>query len=104
MNLGGIKVSANQIEGVLAQLDFVQESAAIAISPVGGGPSSLVIYLVPDPNNQLKKKEILQIMQQTVRQSLNPLFKISDCCLVEGLPRTASNKVMRRKLRQDYLA
>ena len=104
MNLGGIKVSANQIEGVLAQLDFVKESAAIAISPVGGGPSSLVIYLVPDRNNQLEKKEILQIMQQTVRQSLNPLFKISDCCLVEGLPRTASNKVMRRKLRQDYLA
>ena len=57
----------NQIEGVLAQLDFVKESAAIAISPVGGGPSSLVIYLVPDRNNQLEKKEILQIMQQTVR-------------------------------------
>ena len=104
MNLGGIKVSANQIEGVLAQLDFVKESAAIAILPTGGGPSSLVIYLVPDQNNQPEKQEILQIMQQTIRQSLNPLFKISDCCLVEALPRTASNKVMRRKLRQDYLA
>ena len=47
MNLGGIKVSSIQIEEVINQLDFVKESAAIALSPSDGGPSQLVLYIVP---------------------------------------------------------
>ncbi len=102
MNLSGIKVSANEIEAILSKLDFVRESAAIAISPVGGGPSNLVIYLVPNSENQLPKIDMLTHIQQAIRQSLNPLFKIRDFCLIDSLPRTASNKVMRRKLRKTY--
>jgi acetyl-CoA synthetase len=34
---------------------------------------------------------------------LNPLFKINDIVLTDKLPRTASNKVMRRVLRQQYM-
>ena len=37
-----------------------------------------------------------------VRKELNPLFKVSDLVKMDALPRTASNKVMRRKLRTDY--
>ena len=36
-------------------------------------------------------------------QKLNPLFKIHDLVLAEQLPRTASGKLMRRKLRARYL-
>ncbi|HBS11478.1 MAG TPA: AMP-dependent synthetase, partial [Flavobacteriaceae bacterium] len=43
MNLGGIKVSSVQIEALVNQLDFIKESAAVAVSPVGGGASLLVI-------------------------------------------------------------
>jgi len=50
MNLGGIKVSSIQIEEVINQLEFIKESAAIAISPKNGGPSRLVIYAVGDSN------------------------------------------------------
>ena len=32
------------------------------------------------------------------------LFKIADVALVDALPRTASNKVMRRVLRAQYAA
>ena len=42
-------------------------------------------------------------MQQVVRDELNPLFKIHQVLAVEALPRTASNKVMRRVLREMYL-
>ena len=42
-------------------------------------------------------------MQSAIRQHLNPLFKISDVVLIDKLPRTASNKVMRRVLRQQYM-
>ena len=41
-------------------------------------------------------------MQQQIRARLNPLFKIQDVVVVEALPRTASNKVMRRELRACY--
>ena len=34
---------------------------------------------------------------------LNPLFKIHDLVIVDTLPRTASNKLMRRELRARYL-
>ena len=41
-------------------------------------------------------------MQQVLRGELNPLFKIHEVVVVEALPRTASNKVMRRILREMY--
>jgi acetyl-CoA synthetase len=43
-------------------------------------------------------------MQKAIKQELNPLFKIHDLVLVDALPRTASNKVMRRALRDQYLS
>ena len=103
MNLSGIKVSSNQIEGVLNRLDFVKESAAVAVAPKDGGPSKLVIYAVAHDECQLKPTEMQSAMQDTIRRNLNPLFKISDLRLIEFLPRTASNKIMRRQLRQDYV-
>jgi acetyl-CoA synthetase len=41
-------------------------------------------------------------MQQVIKTKLNALFRIWDLQLFERLPRTASNKIIRRKLRQDY--
>ena len=101
MNLGGIKVSSIQIEKVINQLEFIKESAAIAVSPKNGGPGRLVIYYV-ERNTLLNSKERLQKAKEIIRNQLNPLFKISDLVKMESLPRTASGKVMRRKLRSAY--
>ena len=103
MNLSGIKVSSNQIESVINQLNFVKESAAVTAAPKDGGPSKLIIYAVTHDGCQLKPTEIQSSMQKSIRQNLNPLFKISDLRLIEFLPRTASNKIMRRQLRQNYV-
>ena len=100
MNLGGIKVSSLQIEELVNSHIAVTESAAIAVSPPEGGPSLLVIYLVP---NGIVDKELLQHeLQKLIKLKLNPLFKIYDVVITDKLPRTASNKIMRRVLRQDY--
>jgi acetyl-CoA synthetase len=100
MKLGGIKISAAEIESVLNTLPSLQETAAIAVSPPDGGPSQLIIYVVPktaSPNiDQLKTD-----MQQLIKQQLNPLFKIHDVIAIQSLPRTASNKIMRRLLRDE---
>ena len=43
-------------------------------------------------------------MQKLIKSRLNPLFGISDVVTTTALPRTASNKVMRRVLRDGYKA
>jgi acetyl-CoA synthetase len=102
MNLGGIKVSSSEIEQALYSVEEICEAAAIAISPPGGGPSQLVIYAVVTPDSHKDKTALKSDLQQAIAQQLNPLFKIRDLILVDALPRTASNKVMRRVLRDRY--
>ena len=102
MNLGGIKVSSTEIERTLSMLEDINETAAIAVESEGGGPALLVIYAVPRPGAELNRDTLKAEMQIEIKQHLNPLFKIHDVMIVESLPRTASNKVMRRKLRGDY--
>ena len=102
MNLGGIKVSCVQIEEIVNQLAAIRESAAIAVSPPGGGPSQLVIYLVMNEEDPQNQDTIKTEIQKQIRQHLNPLFKVHDVVMIESLPRTASNKVMRRSLRSEY--
>jgi acetyl-CoA synthetase len=101
MNLGGIKVSSIQIEEVVNTLNFVKESAAIAVSPKNGGPSNLVLYYVEN-NSDFSVAERFQHVKKIVRDQINPLFKVSDVLRLEMLPRTASGKVMRKNLRRDY--
>jgi acetyl-CoA synthetase len=101
MNLGGIKVSSIQIEAILNKLEFIRESAAIAVSPKNDGPSLLVIYYVENDSILLDEQR-LQTTKIAVRTQLNPLFKVTDLVKIDTLPRTASNKVMRRKLRDLY--
>lgn len=103
MNLGGIKVSSAEIERVLQSLPDVTETAAIAVSP-GGGPSELVIYATCSTSQTLSKEDLAARMQDVIKRDLNPLFKIHELVLVDALPRTASNKVMRRVLRDQWLS
>lgn len=98
MNLGGIKVSSIQIEELINQLEFVKESAAIAVSPTDGGPGQLFIFAVLLPSN-LNDEEQLKEARSIIKEKLNPLFKVEKLLRVDMLPRTASGKVMRRKLR-----
>jgi len=101
MNLSGIKVSSAEIEEVLNIVDGIQETAAVAVSPEDGGPSRLVIYtvLMASESGGPTKQEVHDTLQVALSQHLNPLFRIHDIVIVDALPRTASNKVMRRLLR-----
>ena len=103
MNLGGIKVSATEIEQVLNTEPGIYETAAIAVSSAEGGPTQLVINAVMSPNFHRDQKSLKESLQIRLRQHLNPLYKIYDLKIVERLPRTASNKIMRRVLREQYL-
>jgi acetyl-CoA synthetase len=100
MNLGGIKVSSAELERACNRHPKVRECAAIAVEPPGGGPSRLVLVAVLD--SAITEPDVKTELQVAIRRELNPLFKIHDVVLAQALPRTASNKVMRRVLRADY--
>ncbi len=102
MNLGGIKVSSAEIERVVGDVTGVAEAAAVAVAPPGGGPSRLVVFAVPSPGSDPTPEVWKGEMQQAIREHLNPLFKVHEVVATEALPRTASQKVMRRLLRDEY--
>lgn len=100
MNLGGIKVSAVELETVLNGHPDIFESAAVSVAPKGGGPERLVVFVVSE--RKANDPETLKKELQTIlNERLNPLFRISEVRLCNHLPRTASNKVMRKELRKE---
>ena len=100
MNLGGIKVSAVEIEKLLDQHPAVTEMAAVAVAPPEGGPEQLVIYYIT--HQEVDTETLKREWQRSLSTELNPLFRIYDLVEQDTLPRTASNKLMRRTLRQQY--
>ncbi len=109
MNLGGIKVSSAEIERACEGLPGVREVAAIAVSPPSGGPSHLVLWVVPNEGSAAGERAapvdvdvLLYEAQRRIRERVNPLFRVQNVVVVDSLPRTASNKVIRRLLRSRY--
>jgi len=98
MNLGGIKVAAVEIEHVLDRHPAVAETAAVAVSDQAGGPARLAVFAVaagaPGDVSVVQRE-----LQELLRNELNPLFHIWRLEWIDELPRTASNKMMRRRLR-----
>lgn len=104
MNLGGIKVSSVEIERICNGVDSnIVETAAIGIPPSGGGPEQLSVAVVLK-NSNITPQDIQKLrmsFNSALQKTLNPLFRVSQVVPVPSLPRTASNKVMRRVLRQQ---
>ncbi|KAI5081101.1 hypothetical protein GOP47_0004284 [Adiantum capillus-veneris] len=104
MNLGGIKVSSVEIERICnIAHPSVLETAAIGVPEAGGGPEQLLIVVVLKESSDAVSNELLkQKFNATIQQKLNPLFKVASVAVANSLPRTASNKVMRRMLRSQF--
>jgi len=99
MNLGGIKVSAVEIEEIITSHPEINESAAVAVAPNEGGPEELYLFVVgkeETENDQLKKE-----LQDLISEKLNPLYRIKQVISIKELPKTSSNKVMRKELRRE---
>jgi acetyl-CoA synthetase len=102
MNLGGIKIGSVELERTLNNVTGVIETAAVAVPPPGGGPDRLVIFAVMKEESKPVQLDALKNeMQRAIKEHLNPLFHIEEVVLVDSLPRTASNKVMRKTLRNS---
>ncbi|HLD42268.1 MAG TPA: AMP-dependent synthetase, partial [archaeon] len=102
MNLSGVKVSSAEIERTLHGNPEISETAAIGFIPPDRTGTQLVIYAVPSNGKLLDKEKLKKDFQFELKTKLNPIYKIHDVVLTNSLPRTASNKVMRRLLRDEY--
>ena len=100
MNLGGIKISAVEIESVINKHEAVLESAAVAYQEPNGGPEKLAVF-VQLKNASIKTETLQQELQKIIQSELNPLFRISILIFKDTFPRTASNKLMRKDLRKE---
>ncbi len=100
MNLGGIKVSSLEIEQALDGSPGVYECAAVGVQAGGEGVERLVLFVVP--RGEPDPARLREDLGKRIARGLNPLFKVHDVVLVESLPRTASNKTLRRVLRSEY--
>ncbi len=101
MNLGGIKVGSIELERAMNEHPDVSETAAVGIPPAGGGADRLVVFAVVQGSPD--KAALRTALQGLIKTQLNPLFRVHDIVFVPALPRTASNKVMRRQLRTQYV-
>ncbi|XP_071697407.1 probable CoA ligase CCL12 [Rutidosis leptorrhynchoides] len=102
MNLGGIKTSSIEIECVCEQADgSIMETAAVSVAPATGGPELLAIFVVLKNGFNTQSQDLKMIFSKAIQKNLNPLFKVSFVKIVPEFPRTASNKLMRRILRDQ---
>jgi acetyl-CoA synthetase len=101
MNLGGIKVSAVELERVIGLHEAVVECAAVSVQLEGESIEKLVVYAVV--NADISREKLLPDLSGLLSSKLNPLFKIHDLIITKSLPKTASNKLMRRELRNQYI-
>ncbi|CAI5487784.1 unnamed protein product [Closterium sp. Naga37s-1] len=121
MNLGGVKVGSVEVERVCNTAHpAVSETAAIGVAPRGGGPEELVVVAVmrgeagvgergerSEGKNGVEGRvvsedDLRKVFSAALQAHLNPLFKVAAVWVVPSLPRNASNKVMRRVLRDLY--
>ncbi|XP_019460987.1 PREDICTED: probable acyl-activating enzyme 18, peroxisomal [Lupinus angustifolius] len=102
MNLGGIKTSSIEIERVCDRADeCILETAAVSVAPENGGPEQLVIFVVLKKGYNSNAETLKKIFSKAIQTNLNPLFKVSFVKIVPEFPRTASNKILRRVLRDQ---
>lgn len=70
----------------------------LAVAAVQSAPTKSIAQA---ESNETELQQLKLQCQQAIRTSLNPLFKLERVLVRESLPRTASNKVMRRVLRDE---
>lgn len=97
-----LQTSSVEIEQVSNHADeSILETAAVSVSPPGGGPEQLYIFVVLKDGVSRKPDALKDKFSRAIQLELNPLFKVSSVKVVAEFPRTASNKVLRRVLRDQ---
>ncbi|MDZ5470276.1 long-chain-fatty-acid--CoA ligase [Bacillus sp. 31A1R] len=94
---GGENISSIEVEGALYDHPAVLEAAVIAVPHEKWGETPHA-FVVLRPGQQLSEKELIQFS----REKLAHFKAITGVTFVEELPKTASGKIQKVHLRNDY--
>ncbi|KAK1282507.1 putative acyl-activating enzyme 18, peroxisomal [Acorus calamus] len=81
--------------------DRVMETAAVGVRIGSVGPEQLVIMVVLKNGQHCEADFLKTKFSKAIQKNLNPLFKVSLVKIIPEFPRTASNKLLRRVLRDQ---
>lgn len=95
----GENLSAFQVEDIINQHPSVQMSAVVAIPSDEGGEDQIVAFVVAVAGQSLTTEALGAFAVETMPKFMRP----SHIRIVEDLPRTATNKIEKYKLRQLIL-
>jgi len=94
----GENLSSFQVEDMINQHPDVQMSAALSIPSRDGDEDDVVVFVTP-LTDSLDEKEIHRFAAETMPKYMRPVH----VRIIPDLPRTATNKVEKYKLRQRIL-
>lgn len=106
---GGKKVFPEEVEAVLEKSDLIEELCVMGISREGGakeGTEDIAAIVVPKPEIKAKYsgEELLQCMRDEVKRlskKLAPYKRPINVIVYDGaLPRTATKKIQRKKVKE----
>lgn len=95
MNLAGIKVGSVAIEAALQDISGVRDVAAV--SQRHESRDELVVFIEPEVLGLVHASWFNEVAE-AIRTGVNPLFKLRRVVVVDEIPRTASQKKLRREL------
>ena len=88
---------------VVENVGALLEAAAVGVPSKSGGPERLCMFVVLRDPSSADWTQLKASLQKAIREKLNPLFKVDQVIVKSSLPRTATNKIMRRLLRQEVI-
>jgi acetyl-CoA synthetase len=97
--VAGRKVGPAEVEAALIEHPGVSEAAVIGVPDELTG-EAIVAFVVPREPERVSAGELCDHLVHT----LGPTFRPREVRLVPELPKTQSGKILRRNLRQQYVA
>ncbi|TCZ51439.1 AMP-binding protein [Roseicella aquatilis] len=98
LKIAGKRLGSAEVEEVLLELPGVAEAAAIGVEDPAKG-QKLVVFLVPAPD---APPDLEAAVVPHVERRLSRAFRPTAVHLVKELPKTRSQKIMRRVIRSLY--
>jgi len=96
---GGFNIYPSDLEAVIVQHPAVLEAAVVGVPSDAWGETP-VAFVTPRPGAALTPDEVMSFMNSKVGKTQ----RLSAVALVDQLPRSAIGKVLKRELRDQYVA
>src|SRR5207344_2107837 len=96
---GGVNIYPWEIEERLHQHPAIQEAAVVGVPDPEWG-ESLIAWLVPRGAERPNEKQIGEFVKETLADYKRP----KKVFYVESLPRNPTGKILKRELKERYLA